>query len=336
MCPFDSSVGRASDCRSECRVFDSRSKDTIFFIKKDLIDSLVNYLFLRKTKMIELSNGVKMHYLEYYKASSNSNTETKTLLFLHGSCQSCHTYDDAIDIIMSDKTTLQYNLRILSVDLRGHGDSLHCDSYELEYFVQDIILFIESLKLTNVVLIGMSLGGLVTLKTIYHYITEQNNENILASKAIIIDITPDELKGGATDIRKSVKEAPVAKPLDDWIQWAQSFNPHRTVDNLKRRFQFSLKQLDNGLYTWKYDHRYLLPTSQEASNKLWKEVETIANNIQLLVLIGGRSTVTNEIARQRLVNVTGAEIVTIPDAGHSVQGDQPEAFVYYLMKHISS
>ena len=286
---------------------------------------------------IELENNVTIHYMEYNLVCCNNDTAAVdkqiTLLLLHGSCQTLHTYDDFIDQLQVCAQNLPFHMRIINVDLRGHGDSSHCDKYDLELFAQDVLLLIERLNLENLVFLGMSLGGLVTMKALFQ-LFEQNSTRV-ARKAIVVDITPDVINKGATDVRRSVQQAPVMKSFDDWLHWAQTLNPNRSLDNLKQRLSHSLRLLDNNLYTWKYDVKYTMPTSDAGADQMWKELESIRDKVEFLLVVGGNSAVTSDEGRRRFGELANGRVSIIENAGHSVQGDQPEAFTQVVLQHLS-
>lgn len=51
--------------------------------------------------------------------------------------------------------------RVLSLDLRGHGDSGHPGSYALESMRDDVLALLDALRLDHVTLVGHSLGTIV-------------------------------------------------------------------------------------------------------------------------------------------------------------------------------
>jgi 3-oxoadipate enol-lactonase len=59
------------------------------------------------------------------------------------------------------------NLRIITYDLRGHGNSGAGDGqYTIELFVDDLIALIDRLDITKTILCGFSMGGYVALRAI--------------------------------------------------------------------------------------------------------------------------------------------------------------------------
>jgi pimeloyl-ACP methyl ester carboxylesterase len=201
----------------------------------------------------------------------------------------------------------------------------------LDDFARDVSLFIEQKNLQNVILMGMSLGGLVALQTCILYPSDR-----IDKKCVIVDITPNEIYQGAKEIRKSVNETLPVKPFEEWVQWAYSFNPKRPIDNLKKRLQYSLKRLgDTDMYTWKYDQKFKLDSTQKDSEEMWDNLHILKQRkMQFLLVIGGASQVTSKEGQQRFIEITGARMALIENAGHSVQGDQPMQFTSRVLEFI--
>lgn len=59
------------------------------------------------------------------------------------------------------------NLRVVTYDLRGHGQSDIGDGqYSIELFVDDLVALLDYLKITKTMLCGFSIGGYVALRAI--------------------------------------------------------------------------------------------------------------------------------------------------------------------------
>ena len=81
-----------------------------------------------------------------------------TLLFVHGWCIDQSYWSDQVDYF-------EDNYRVVTLDLPGHGHSgKERKIWSVENFSRDIIVIIEALSLTNVVLIGHSMGGDIILE----------------------------------------------------------------------------------------------------------------------------------------------------------------------------
>ena len=97
-------------------------------------------------------NGLRLHYLQW------GDERQQPLLLLHGGSAHAHWWDFFV-------TPFTAAYRVLALDLRGHGDSQWAEppAYEIAAYAADVSGFIDTLALTNVVLAGHSLGGLVAV-----------------------------------------------------------------------------------------------------------------------------------------------------------------------------
>lgn len=99
---------------------------------------------------IEVEPSVHMHYEDRGSGSP--------VVFVHGWGGSA----DAWDLQVLD---LAHDYRCITVDLRGHGDSdKPWGDYTYDMFVADLDRLIDDLGLTDVTLVGWSMGGHIALK----------------------------------------------------------------------------------------------------------------------------------------------------------------------------
>jgi pimeloyl-ACP methyl ester carboxylesterase len=98
------------------------------------------------------ANSLKLHYLDY-------GTDGRApMLCLHGGAVNAHWFD-----FVAAGFNRDYHVRAL--DQRGHGDSAWADppAYGYDRYAADLAQVIEKLDLRDVVLVGHSMGGLVSL-----------------------------------------------------------------------------------------------------------------------------------------------------------------------------
>jgi|TARA_B100001971_G_scaffold7074_1_gene5819 pimeloyl-ACP methyl ester carboxylesterase len=83
----------------------------------------------------------------------------RALVFVHGWLCNRSFWKDQIKHFKNDYT-------VVAIDLRGHGQSSsETEKLSINAFAQDVTAVISSLGLSNVTIIGHSLGGLVVLET---------------------------------------------------------------------------------------------------------------------------------------------------------------------------
>lgn len=97
-------------------------------------------------------NGIRLHVLEWGACAQ------RPVLLVHGGSAHAHWWTFVVP-------ALAEHHRVLAVDLRGHGDSDWADppDYAIETHAADIAGVATALELTDLGVVGHSLGGLVTI-----------------------------------------------------------------------------------------------------------------------------------------------------------------------------
>ena len=98
------------------------------------------------------AGGLQLHYLDYGTAGK------PVILCIHGGAAHAHWFDFFARSVIADH-------HVLALNLRGHGDSewMRPPAYTYELYVSDMAEVIERLGLQDFVLVGHSMGGLVSL-----------------------------------------------------------------------------------------------------------------------------------------------------------------------------
>jgi esterase len=93
------------------------------------------------------------------------------MLFLHGLSGALTTYDEVVELLRD------LDRPIYRLDLRGHGKSDRAPgTYQVPFYAADVVAFIESVVARPVVLLGHSLGGVIT-----HHIAATRPELVLGA-----------------------------------------------------------------------------------------------------------------------------------------------------------
>jgi pimeloyl-ACP methyl ester carboxylesterase len=100
-------------------------------------------------------NGINLSYKDAGKGHS--------VLCIHGGMADSSHFEDQIDFFKSSH-------RIVSVDLRGHGESdKPQDGYTISTFADDCVWLAQELGLTQPLVVGHSMGGLIALDIASRY-----------------------------------------------------------------------------------------------------------------------------------------------------------------------
>jgi pimeloyl-ACP methyl ester carboxylesterase len=256
------------------------------------------------------ARGLSFHCVEWGAAAA------APLICLHGITQTAHSWDEVA-------AELGRDYRVLCFDQRGHGDSDWAPEgdYSRQTQAADLEAISAALGLEEFVLMGMSMGGINSIT-----FTARRPQAVRA--LIIVDVSPEIQAKGVENIRNFIQQQDVLPSFEAFVERAHAFNPRRSIENIRSRLQHNLKQLDDGRWTWKYDPALRSPNrgfQASALTNLWDDVRLI--RCPTLIIKGGESDILSaESAAKLQAAIPGSQLAIIPGAGHSVMGDNPEAF----------
>jgi pimeloyl-ACP methyl ester carboxylesterase len=239
------------------------------------------------------------------------------VLFLHGGGQTRHSWGAAA------RSLAKAGFHVLSLDLRGHGDSdwSPAGRYGGDAFVEDLEDVLDALG-GRAALIGASLGGLVSLRVAARY-----GDRI--SKLVLVDVVPRIEAEGAAEITGFMRaHLNGFGSLDEAADAVAAYLPHRRRRSSHAGLMKNLRERD-GRFFWHWDPRMLRDRGADdrATDASLLEDAARAVVTQTLLIRGGMS---------RIVSVEGvdefrrliphAEAVTVERADHMVAGDDNDAF----------
>jgi esterase len=263
---------------------------------------------------------MRFHYLDW------GNRHLPTIVFLHGGALNAHTWDLC-------SLALRDDYHCVALDQRGHGDSDWAQEgdYSIGAALGDTKGFADHLGLDKFILVGMSLGAINSLAfAIAH------PERL--SHLVIIDAGPEMRRPGSSRIRDFVNAVQETVTVEAIIEKALEFNPRRDPTILRRSLMHNLRQQADGTWKWKYDTRRFQALGQDSHRA---ERAKLADGLQritcpTLVVRGGESDVFHAEDAERLAaRLPHGRQVTIPRAGHTVQGDNPKDLVAELRRFLA-
>lgn len=249
------------------------------------------------------SFGISLAVTEYDPPSANA----PAVVLVHGIGSRGVSWFPVID-------DLARTFRVVTYDMRGHGDSAKPGSgYLLPDYARDLEGLLGALKLDQPRIIGHSLGGLTTLRWAADHPAQ--------ASAIVLEDTA--LSGG-----------PSLRPaFDGWLAlskmtveqaaaWYASEYPHWSEDDCIRRAQ-SITSVHPRVFEELRDES----TSADRPPRLLG-VEKITSP---MMLVHGDtehgSMVQTADARRLAQMLPGLRIARIPGVGHNVHRDATEAFL---------
>ncbi len=269
------------------------------------------------------SNGMRFHYLDW------GNVKNPTIIMLHGFAQQAHSWD-FVALGLCD------NFRIVAFDQRGHGDSDWSDSqsYSLNDYHDDIDNLIQHLGLSEVLMVGMSMGG-------RNAFTYAANHPDIVSALVVVDAAPVAQSTGRNKIRNFVSQKDVHPSIEEFVNMVHGYTPNRPIDQIWGSIKHNVKQLPDGSWTWKYDKFLRSPDrdfrreSKDVSDAMWSSLDLLKAST-LLVVGEDSDIVSQDVANQMLNRISNSKLVSIPNAGHRVMGDNPVAFQDAITKFLST
>ncbi len=264
--------------------------------------------------------GLKLHYQEW------GNPSSPAIVMLHGFGVSGHMFDEFAE-------RMQDRFHLIALDQRGHGDSDWSEEgdYSRDAFVADLEGFRQELGLDGFILIGHSMGG---LNSVAYTVTHPRHVRAL----ILVDVGPEAAKEGVDNIVRFTR-GPDELDFDEFVEMAHRFNPRRSIENIRERMRHRLKPTGDGKWTWKFDRRFRQPDSGLtigsglSNDEMWQIYRTVPAPV-LLVRGAESDVLSQEVAERAAREMRSARLVVVPGAGHSVPGDNPDAFTAAVVEFI--
>jgi pimeloyl-ACP methyl ester carboxylesterase len=218
--------------------------------------------------------------------------------------------------------------RVLCVDFRGRGDSDYAKesaSYNPLQYAEDVGELLTQAGIEQVVSIGTSLGGLVTM------ILALSAPQRLAG-AVLNDVGPEIDPVGLARIRGYVGQG---RNFPTWMHAARALEenaaaafPDFTVADWLTMAKRCMALGSNGRIAFDYDMKIAEPFAQpggEAGVDLWPGFEALAGR-PVLVLRGELSDILSAATLDAMAKrVAGIKTATVPRVGHAPTLDEPES-----------
>ena len=264
-------------------------------------------------------HGRRVHYTEWGAPAAPA------VIFLHGITGHARTWDDEARLLAG-------RFRAIALDQRGHGDSdpPPDGDYSDAALLGDLEAFVDALGLTRVSLVALSLGGRVAINY-----AGRHPERV--ERLVIVDIGPEIAQAGRARVGTLMAHAPERfESLEDVVTHMRGNLPRYTEAMLRQRAQHAVRPLPGGGFTWKYDRALreaIRQGTMRVPSDLWPQWGAIT--CPTLLVRGDESDIlTDEIAKKMVDALAHARLVVVPNAGHTVPGDQPAVFQALLREFL--
>jgi pimeloyl-ACP methyl ester carboxylesterase len=264
-------------------------------------------------------DGLRLHYLDYGsgrdavgESAAPGEDARPTMLCVHGGAAHAHWFD-----FVASAFTERY--RVLSLDLRGHGDSDRAVVPDYSYlrYAADVAQFIDNLCLGPVVLAGHSMGGMVALVSAASFPEKVSTLVVIDS---MMQMSPErasalrgigEGKGRSFESREAFIEGFKIRPA------GTSAEPH-----IVRHMAMHSCRLDDGVWRNKFDRNVYAKRHPIDGFDYWHQVKAPA----LLVAGGVSDRITPQLYARIREDCPQLVLHTVTGAGHHVTLDEPAGF----------
>ncbi|MBS0478324.1 MAG: alpha/beta hydrolase [Proteobacteria bacterium] len=264
----------------------------------------------------ESDDEVRLHYRDYPGRAGRP-----PILCMPGLTRNARDFEDLAERLAGD-------WRIIAINFRGRGDSAAAKdpmTYIPTTYVTDVDALLTELAIDRYVAFGTSLGGIVAM--------------LLAAKApervagvLLNDVGPEIEAAGLARIRSYVGKSNV------WPTWmhaaravqegnADVYPNYGVADWLamaKRLYRLN----SAGRIVLDYDMKIAEPfrvPGNETGPDMWVAFDAL-KTIPALIVRGGRSDVLGEATAAKMAGrLDDAELVTVPDVGHTPMLTEPAA-----------
>lgn len=252
-------------------------------------------------------DGCPIHYLAW------GERVRRGLVFVHGGAAHAHWWTHVAARFAGD-------LRVVAIDLSGHGDSGHRDGYEFEQWTHEVVAVAEDAGIAGPpVVVGHSMGGFITIAT-----AALHPDRV--SGAIVCDspVTEPDPEVASYRLREAFGRPRTYPSIEAALPRfrtvpAQERYLDYVIDHVARR---SLRPVDGG-YRWKFDPRVF---EQFAGGSIRAVALPHLSRIvcRFALLRSENGLVTRDIGEsmyEKLGRV--APVIEIPEAGHHAMLDEP-------------
>lgn len=262
--------------------------------------------------------GKRLHYLEWPGPQHAPDTgHAPVLVLVHGFRAHARWWDFTAPLLAQD-------FRVIAPDLGGMGESEYRPVYSHDAFADDIAAVVRHAQLRDVILVGHSFGGIVSVDAVYRYPE-------LFRRLIMID---SKVSFADDDHRT---DGPPAHPPKYRADPAESLLRFKVVPEqggidpavLRHVGEQSLRRTEQG-WTWKFDPQCAAPdliVAQQHESDMLRQIQ-----LPVDFIYGERSAIVSRAFAARVAGCirNGRAPVAIPDAQHHVLLDQPLALVAAL------
>ncbi|MEY4288236.1 MAG: hypothetical protein RLZZ30_324 [Bacteroidota bacterium] len=206
--------------------------------------------------------------------------------------------------------------RVILVDLRNHGHSPWSDAFSYALMVEDLKSLFDALNLTDVILLGHSMGGKVAMHFAQKYEDRLN-------KLIVVDMGVKSYPLHHEHILKAFHEIDLSK-LSARSEAEAILKQFIDSDGVRQFLLKNLYWMEKGKLSWRVNFPVLEREMSEILSSL-PEKEVLTSTLFI------RGELSNYILDSDIPILESyfpdSQLISVENAGHWVHAEAPEAFV---------
>jgi pimeloyl-ACP methyl ester carboxylesterase len=255
-------------------------------------------------------NGIRLRYLDWGKRG------LQPILLLHGFMAHAHVWDDFALVFRG-------RYRVIALDQRGHGESQWSKNglYSIDDHFSDLVNIIRILSLTDLIIIGHSMGGRNAL-----FYAACNPT--MVEQLILVDIRPGNDSASSKALKNLLNHIPLqAGSADEVVKRFRTLSPYLSKEICDPIVAHGFKKTPNGMMVPKFDVRMIqqLEKMDYGAEDLWPFLQNIT--CRSLVIRGKTSSFLSRKVAQKICRIIpNAELREIPDSTHFPAQENPVVF----------
>lgn len=207
------------------------------------------------------------------------------------------------------------NYRVITVDARNHGRSLHGDEMSYEVMKEDLKILMDELEINEAHLLGHSMGGKIVMKFAQNY-------PYRVKKLIVADISPCEYPVRHDSILEALNSVPLNE-LQKRTDADEYLKKNISEAGIRQFLMKSLYQKKDKSFAWRFN----LPVITENIAGMGESVLDSRFEGKTLFIRGTKSNyITDEHKKEIDLIFPDSSIADIEGAGHWLHAEKPEEF----------
>jgi pimeloyl-ACP methyl ester carboxylesterase len=248
-----------------------------------------------------------------------------TLLLVHGFGGAKEDFDEQVDALAARH-------HVVTFDHRGHGESDGPDdpaSYSLDRLARDTLAVADGVGAERFRVLGHSMGGMVVRRL---PITHPERVDAL----VLMDTSPGPVPGIDAELLEMAAVIALGEGMDELKRIMDAFQPLGTPAYEKLMAERpGYKEFNDR--KWEALSAVMWATMGRAIRDQADDLAALAGvRCPTLVLVGDQDLPFLGVSKDMADTIPGATLAVIPDAGHSPQFENPEAWLQALQAFLDA